>query len=103
MLPSSLFPLNLGPFIPVFLSCALQPLNSFVFQRIVYTKGLTGGPAAAAADTVIGLNKDRSMLICNRMHSTDNQCITVLAVMFTYRILHYLIPPFERLAVSFKR
>ena len=81
----------LNPF--VFLSCALQPLDSLVCQCIVHAEGLAGGPAAAASDTVIGLNKDRAVLICNGMHRTDNQCITVLAVMFTYRILHNEIPP----------
>jgi hypothetical protein len=40
------------------LSCSLQPLNCFVFQRIVYTKGHAGGPAAAAPNAVIRFNED---------------------------------------------
>jgi hypothetical protein len=45
------------------LSCALQPLNSFVLQRIIHTEGFAGGPAAATSDAVIRLNIDRAMLI----------------------------------------
>jgi hypothetical protein len=67
---------------------ALEPCYGFFLQSLVITEGNAGRPAAAAANALLRVHIDGTLLVQDCADRTDRLCITRWAIMLADGINH---------------